>query len=240
MKAISKLFLMMSVLVPVGMAQSRYAADVLALNPLGYWRLEGNAVDSTPNGNTGTLQGGVTFTAPGGGAPIGDPTNTAASFNSSLNQFVNIPGGEPSASSLFDLEWNRPFTMVIWVKTTETGSVLLAKQENTGNFRGISLTIDSGADGVEPVGSGRFAIQINSATNTSIRVSTTVAVNDGAWHFLAATYDGSGLAAGVRLYVDGSPVLMNIRQNTLNSTTIVNNVPVTIGSREGGGLPTNG
>jgi len=131
---------------------------------------------------------------------------------------------------------NRPFTMVIWVKDTETGSVLLAKQENTGNFRGIASPLTAAPTAWSPW-LGGFAIQINSATNTSIRVSTNVAVNDGAWHFLAATYDGSGLAAASdSTSMDRRHSEHNVR-NTLNSTTIVNNVPGTIGSREGGASP---
>ena len=59
-----------------------------------------------------------------------------------------------------------------------------------------AIFIDSGADGVEPAGSGRFALQISSiAATTGIRVSTNVSVNDGNWHFLAATYDGAGQAS---------------------------------------------
>ena len=36
----------------------------------------------------------------------------------------------------------------------------------------------------------------------TLGVEGTVAVNDGAWHLVATTYDGSGRASGVRLYVD--------------------------------------
>src|SRR4051812_19712108 len=136
MKVLSKLLTTVLVCAPMGMAQSRFATDVLALNPLGYWRLDGNALDATALGNGGALVNGVTFTAAGGGAPIGDPNTVAASFNSSLNQYVNILAGEPTASGIFDLEANRSFSMMIWVKTTETGSILLGKEEASGNFRG--------------------------------------------------------------------------------------------------------
>jgi hypothetical protein len=36
------LLLVAALLVPSGMAQNKYVDDVLALNPLGYWRLNGN------------------------------------------------------------------------------------------------------------------------------------------------------------------------------------------------------
>ena len=58
MKALSKLLTMMVICAPFGMAQNRYAADVLSLNPLGYWRLDGNALDATNNANNGTLVNG--------------------------------------------------------------------------------------------------------------------------------------------------------------------------------------
>ena len=68
------LVLMIIGLAPMSMAQSPYVNDVLALDPLGYWRLDGGASDATGR-NGGTLMNGVTFTTPGGGAPIGDPDN---------------------------------------------------------------------------------------------------------------------------------------------------------------------
>src|SRR5207302_5321219 len=119
MKAISTLFAAMSILAPMGLAQSRYTSDILGLSPTGYWRLDSNTNDSSPTGSGGTQVNGVSFTNAGGGAPIGDPNNVAASFNSSLTQFVNIPAGEPTANGTFDFEWNRGFTLAIWVKTTE-------------------------------------------------------------------------------------------------------------------------
>src|SRR5579871_2415247 len=64
-----QLILGLGAFAPILMAQSKYTADVLALNPLGYWRLEQNAADATAHANNGTLNG-VTFTDAGAGAPI--------------------------------------------------------------------------------------------------------------------------------------------------------------------------
>lgn len=46
-------------------------------------------------------------------------------------------------------------------------------------------------------------------------------VIDGKPHFVAATYDGSSLAAGVRLYVDGVPETLTTRLDTLGALSIV-------------------
>ncbi len=134
----------MAPLAPIDMAQSRYVNDVLGLNPLGYWRLDGNANDATANGNSGVLVNGVTFAGAGGGASIGDPSNQAALFTSVRDQYINMPG--TASGSLFALDWNHPVTMMIWVKTADTaaGSIPLAKEENSGNYRGPYLINDNG------------------------------------------------------------------------------------------------
>jgi hypothetical protein len=240
MKRSQRLFLGVVLSASIGMAQSKFVNDVLALNPLGYWRLDGNANDATANGNNGVLLNGVTFTGPGGGAPIGDPNNQAASFNNAQSQYISMPA--TASSPLYALDWNHPLTMMVWAKTTYTAGdmVLLSKEENSGNFRGPYIFMDNGDSGSVPKGSGRFALVIESGTTNSILVETSASVNDGNWHFLVGTYDGSGQAGGVQLYIDGNSVSTVARSNTLNNGTTLNSVPVAIGGRDTGGVPFNG
>jgi hypothetical protein len=242
MKNRSALILAMLSCAPLGVAQTAYTADVLALNPLGYWRLDGNANDATVRGNHGVTVNGVAFTSPGGGAPIGDLNGQAASFNNILGPYIRIPAGEPAAGTLFDIDGFQPITMMAWVKTTATSNsmIVLAKEENTGNFRGQDLFIDNGNDGAVPGGSGRFGMRIVSTPGNGLRVESGVSVNDGNWHFLAGAYDGSGQAGGIRLYLDGVPVATFTVQNGLSGGSTLNNVPVTIGSRDSGGSAYNG
>src|SRR5713101_2321027 len=147
MKRSQRLFLGVVLSASIGMAQSKFVNDVLALNPLGYWRLDGNANDATANGNNGVLLNGVTFTGPGGGAPIGDPNNQAASFNNAQSQYISMPA--TASSPLYALDWNHPLTMMVWAKTTYTAGdmVLLSKEENSGNFRGPYIFMDNGDSG---------------------------------------------------------------------------------------------
>ena len=240
MRRSQRLFLGVVLSASIGMAQSKFVNDVLALNPLGYWRLDGNANDATANGNNGVLLNGVSFTGPGGGAPIGDPNNQAASFNNAQAQYLSMP--TTASSPLFALDWNHPLTLMVWVKTTFTtgNMILLGKEENSGNFRGPYIMVDNGDSGLVPKGSGRFAMVIISGIGNSIWVETSVAVNDGAWHFLVGTYDGSGQAGGIQLYVDGNAVSMITVMNNLNNGTSLNSVPVAIGARDTGGVPFNG
>jgi hypothetical protein len=235
-----KLFLGVILSASASMAQIRYVNDVLALNPLGYWRLNGDANDATASGSNGVILNGVAFTGQGGGAPIGDPNNQAASFNSAQDQYISMP--TTASSAFFALEWNHPLTMMVWLKTIYTAGnmILLAKEENSGNFRGPYIIVDNGDSGSIPKGSGRFAMVIESGTSSYIQVDTQAAVNDGNWHFLVGTYDGSGQAGGVQLYIDGNAVPAITVLNTLGNGTILNNVPVAIGARDTGAVPFNG
>ena len=54
-------------------------------------------------------------------------------------------------------------------------------------------------------------------------------MNDGAWHFLVATFDGSGLRDGIQLYIDGAKVATVAIGNSLITGTIPNNAPLDIG-----------
>jgi hypothetical protein len=249
MSCLSGLILAAVLYPSLGMAQSKYVNDVLALNPLGYWRLNGNANDAISHGNNGMLMNGVTFSGPGLGAPVGDPNSQAAVFNVAQNQYISMP--TTATNAVFALDWFHPFTMMIWAKTGYTSSnmILFAKEENSGNYRGPYLVIDNGDAGTTPKGGGRFGALLqatpSNAQGTSgnfLGVETTVAINDGAWHFLVATYDGNGQAGGVRLYVDGAAASTTLygNGNTLNGLTTLNSVPVTIGSRDMAGAPYNG
>jgi hypothetical protein len=115
-----------------------------------------------------------------------------------------------------------------------------AKEENSGNFRGPYIFISNGDNGDVPKGSGRFGLAVQATPSNFIQVETANSVNDGNWHFLVASYDGSGQAAGVQLYVDGAPAATTVVSNTLNGLTTLNGVPVAIGSRDTGAVPFSG
>src|SRR5258708_7973664 len=240
MKNRTGLILAMAFAAASGLAQSAFVTDVLALNPQGYWRLDGNAFDATLFGSNGSANNGLTFTGQGGGAPMGDPRNAAASLVGSLNQYISIP----ARGTLFTLEWNSAFTMMIWVKTSYAAHdmFLLAKAENSGNFRGPGIIIDNGdTPGIStPKGGGRFGFTLSDGPNDYFQVDSLAAVNDGNWHLLVATYDGSGGPGGVKLYIDAAAASATTVVNLFSRASTLNSSPGTIGSRHGGGMPYTG
>src|SRR3974390_1926842 len=240
MQRSATLILWLAVYMPSGMAQSKYVNDLLALNPLGYWRLNGNGNDATTHGNNGMLMNGVTFTGPGLGAPVGDPNSQAAVFHAGQDQSISMP--TTASASSFQLDWYHPVTMMIWARTSWTSNnrVLLAKEEGSGNFRGIGLAIDNGEGGAgTPMGGGRLVFALESTpsfgpgTGNFLAVETLSSINDGNWHFLVATYDGNGQAGGIKIYVDGAAAgtALYSTGNSLNGMSTLNSVPVEIGAR---------
>ena len=178
-----------------------YTVGVMSLNPLGYWKLEGNLNDSAQGHNNGTntnLSSPIGFTLPGGGAPI-DPTGEAGVFNSSKVQAITVPGGA------FNFGISQAFTLMAWVRTANQGlspMTILARVD--GNQNGYALVINNGP-ATAPQGGGRLALLLDSGGAFS-QVQSNVPVNDGAWHFVVATNDGSGSLSNTQLYVDGAKV----------------------------------
>ncbi len=66
----------------------------------------------------------------------------------------------------------------------------------------------------------------------AIRVSTEAPLPlDGKWRHIFFTYDGSGKASGVRLYVNGAPVATKVVADSLGQATIRTQAPMQLGQR---------
>ena len=126
------------------------------------------------------------------------------SFNGS--SYVDVPAG-----SLLNLGTGSA-TITIWFETTASGA-MVTKRVASG-FQVYVLSGDLYADGAGTTG-----------------VYSSVAVNDGKWHFGAVVYDRS--ANLLRLYVDGTA------NNTvaLGSTTLTDTANLEIGRALLGGTP---
>lgn len=158
---------------------AQFPAALEYMGPVGYWRMDPGAADSSPTGDNGVVRGGVTFGQPG--AIASEPGHTSASFDGSSG-FIDL--GNPSA-----LQGNSG-SVVAWVKTTSTDSgyhAIAIKWYAYGLFvqDGDLVTYDWGTNTERS--SGHF-------------------IADGNWHQVVLTYQ-SGVENGTTLYVDGSPVL---------------------------------
>lgn len=180
-----------------------YPLAVLALNPLGYWRL--NETPNNDNGNQGVVShdyasgnNGVysnVFLATEGYSPVADPAGTAATFGSFLSTNSDVTQiGEVNFSA--PPGGNAEFTVTAWVKggaqTSDAGIVT----KGYGNG-GEQFNLDTGSDSVATHG---FRFFVRDAFGNTHGCNSTY-MPDGNWHFLAAVCDESNGA--VHLFIDG-------------------------------------
>ena len=129
-------------------------------------------------------------------AGISHPAQGSAEFNGS-SDFIEVnPAPVGSESAL---------TISCWVNTTDTSTRGLISK-GTGGFSDFVLF-----GNLSPFKIGVF---IQTTTANSGNVYSTTTLNDGKWHFMTATWDGSN----VRVYVDGSLENSAALTGTLNNS----------------------
>jgi len=123
------------------------------------------------------------------------------------------------------------FSVGLWVRVKNTPSgAPLGKMENGPNFRGWDIEFAAGKASVH---------LIHKWPDEAIHVQTEKDLPFDTFQHLAFTYDGSGKAAGVKLFVNGQPVASKVLKDKLPGT-IKTTAPFAIGRRGGGGSPFTG
>jgi len=171
-------------------SSTNYRKAVLDDNPVAYWQFSessGTTMKSETGTNNGTYASGVTLGRSGamaGDPALGEKTTGASATVTSLSGFAH---GTTATDSDFTVEG--------WMKTSSTAA---------------ETTVQWGNSGTQYASVGRLAgglpsvfLASDTATSKGLIVYSTTSVADGAWHHVAYTYDGSGDAAGVKIYVDG-------------------------------------
>ncbi len=152
---------------------------------VGWWKLDGNANDSTPNGGNGTLVNSPTLVANRKGQ-----ANSAYAFNG-LDTQITIPD---SAA----LSPTAEVTVSAWVY----GSV---EDTSYGDGSTVGIVAKDVSDGL---GNPPYAIQvtngtarcfINNPSNQVVNLSSNSALTDNTWQLITCTFDGST----IKVYVDG-------------------------------------
>lgn len=133
--------------------------------------------------------------------------------------------------SIGDLERDHSFSYGAWVKTANQGTsaAILAHMDESAGFRGWDLWQNGNS----------FAVHlIDSWPDNSIKVTTKGSlVTPGKWQHVFATYDGSGLPGGVKIYVDGKQRELNVDNGTLKpDASFRTPTPLRIGQRSGGAV----
>ena len=137
----------------------------------------------------------------------------------------------PSFAGAAPFDITDHFSLAAWIKPDSPNGAVVTRMNDRERGKGFGIYLRDGRL--------HFHITSNYADD-AIRVDTGKAVEPGRWTHVAATYDGSVQAAGVKLYVDGRPVEFKVEQETLyrpfRNAGAVFNEPLRIG---GGGGETN-
>jgi len=148
-------------------------------------------------------------------------TSITQQFTITVIQFLNsfsaefdgvdeyIDGGD-----IADVERTDAFSISIWFKTTQTTtSHLINRIKSSTPFTGWHFYKSN-------VQKLTFSL-INNSVSNLINVRSTTLVNDGAWHNAILTYDGSSLATGVNIYLNGIAESLVILADTLSASTLI-------------------
>lgn len=131
-----------------------------------------------------------------------------------------------SDEPFFDFEWGQPYTLLAWVWTTSpAAAAVVSKMTPSAGYRGYDLLY---------VG-GNLKSHVIETWPSPARAEITLgaAMGDSVWHQVAVTYDGTRSHAGLRLYIDGNEWTVVTPEGSGTITTILNNSPLIIGSRDG-------
>ncbi len=122
-----------------------------------------------------------------------------------------------------DFDRNQGFSVSAWVRLPKRGltGAIVARMDNGNLHRGWDFWVEKDRVGMHV---------INRWPEDALKVVARQPLKPGQWHHVLATYDGSGKAAGVKVYLDGQPQPVDVQADQLKST-IRTTVPLKIGQR---------
>ena len=138
-----------------------------------------------------------------------------------LGQAIELDGasslnaGDTAGFGYFD-----KFSIAAWVHATGDNGTLISRMTPVEEGDGYYVHLRD----------GRLQVNlIKRWLDDAIRVESHESLPRDRWYHLAVTYDGSRLAEGIRVYVDGQPIPMDVKLDRLNQTFALPKEPLRIG-----------
>jgi hypothetical protein len=154
------------------------------------------------------------------------PTNPGVGWDAghvAAKGFKSQPGGTLELPDAGDLERDRPFSYGAWVRLPRRGTMgpVIARMDEKNDHRGWDLWVEGDRMGTHIV---------SKWPQDALKVTGQTQMQPGRWYHLFVTYDGSGKASGVRLYLNGNPEPMNVFTDKLKGS-IRTKVPLKFAQR---------
>jgi hypothetical protein len=160
-------------------------------------------VDSTAGAHNGTMSG-----------TTNSSQQQAGVVGGSLNFSTTQAWASLANPSDFNFERTDTFSVAGWFKTnSNTPGTLIGKIDTTSNNTGWSLQQFSTTT------TPRFALGLHGNGSANLAMVATPALPLG-WHYVVATYTGTGTAAGMQIYVDGVSQTLSVISDTLTGSIL--------------------
>jgi hypothetical protein len=159
---------------------------------------------------------------------VGDPTFESGRIgrSASFDGDTEVSFGDVGAFDRTDR-----FTIAAWMRSGVKQPVAVFQKLSGGEGRGFEWRIDDIALWDIQRWSGRLTIALTAqppANTIQIRMRDRIRLNE--WNHIGVTYDGSGKARGLQLYVNGVVAGTEIVRDALTGSTATN-APLTLGRR---------
>jgi hypothetical protein len=129
-------------------------------------------------------------------------------------------------------ERNQPFTFATWLRIGGTNPYIVF--DKTSGEKGYRLSVGESIPTGDLTRGSHLSFYLGNSNNSAIRVATKQRVLGGEWIHMTLSYDGSGKAAGVSLFIDGKQRDLQILQDNL-SDSVRTSAPLDFGNRTKGG-----
>jgi len=144
-----------------------------------------------------------------------------------VGQAAQLTGDDPINTEVGNFHRYEPFSLSLWIQTPDVKqrAVILHRSRawTDAGSRGYELLIDEGKLSVA---------LIHFDPGNSLRIRTKEKGSLNQWHHVGITYDGSSRAAGLRLFINGQPVEVDvIRDHLTKEITGGGGDSITIGER---------
>ena len=101
------------------------------------------------------------------------------------------------------------FTISVWMSAWKNGGPLFSRMSNTDRAEGYSVVLTD----------GRLHVNlVKRWLDDAIRLKTEDRIDPTGWRHVALCYDGSRLASGVQIFVDGRPMKLRVLLDDLNQS----------------------
>ena len=126
-----------------------------------------------------------------------------------IGQAAKYEGQGTEITGLANFGYFDKFSFSFWIRPEKAEGTVLSKMKDTARAEGYALQLERGK------------LQVNLVKrwlDDAIRVETKEPIKLNRWQHVAVTYDGSRIAKGIKVYVDGAPVELKVNLDLINQS----------------------